>query len=194
MSQKGNTVSGSIAGGDINETNNYNVFNFGAPTRGSSGDAPLFDYDRIEAEMQESGELREIVQQLDFYESNVDSPFIEFEKKLTLAGREDEIPLALRSKEAFAKLMAHYNLSRTAQFIFAYLLGRAWQLFKVHVSPLIAAGAGRAEVDAAIGEHVAGEIERLLGTNKLGIFHPEVMGIIYYLGSRCIISWHKRTA
>ena len=96
---------------------------------------------------------------------------------------------AMRFKELFHKMLSANQFFRSAQEIFAHLLGEMDQLYDCHVRPLIADGASNRDVDIAVQTLVLKPIQEMLDDNDLGIHMQELRGMLYYLTGNCHIRW-----
>jgi hypothetical protein len=135
-------------------------------------------------------EFRSTIDALQYYQDPIDTAPIGLQKKLELGNRQPEIAEALRAKELFAKCMARYSLSESAQEVIAYCLGQLQQLFRAHVTPLISQGAPGHQVDSAVVDQVIQPVLKDLEGNFLGIMPQELRGMVYYLTGNCFLVWH----
>ena len=127
MDQSKNEVHGNLAGRDVNITH-----------VGAERETFMVRlHKKFEMERANSVTFRETIDALQYFQDSVDIVPMGLEKKLELAGRQMDIPQALRAKELFVKCIARYSLSESAQTVIAYCLGKIHELFKANVSPLI---------------------------------------------------------
>jgi hypothetical protein len=182
--QKKNVVQGDMAGGDIHKTTNILI-----------GPATFMSQlqERFEKELANNSEFRAVVDQLEFYKAPIDAEPIGLEKKLELGDRQSYIPVAIRSKELFAKLMTKHNLSQAAQILIAHCLGTIEGLFQAQIAPLIKNGATLDAVDAALITEVIRPVLDGLETNFLWLTPQDIKGMVYYLTANCFLWWHPNT-
>lgn len=111
--------------------------------------------------------------------------------KLIAANHEDLIPSATRLKEVSAKLIFRWQTSGTAQDILAWILGRMYVDFTLHVTPAVQESAPRKVIDQLISEKVMQPIENMLGENHLGLEMQDLLGLLYFLTGNCHVRWDK---
>src|SRR5690606_3591979 len=103
--------------------------------------------------------------------------------------REYLVEQAIEAKERAAKRIVRFQTSRTAQEIFAYVLGDIHTKFALHISPLIASGADRERVEAEIESKVIGPITAAMEPSALGLNSSQIFAFLFYLGRNCHIQW-----
>lgn len=183
--QKGNQVAGNLAGRDNLITNN--TFN----TVAAKGYVGLL-YERLRLEAIQTGAtsadtfIEELQHFLDRPASEVSRTLAE---KLTSSDRKDLIPLAEAEKERAMKKIMRFQTSETAQQIFACVLSDLRNRFLAHVSPLLAANASRAEVDAVMHDKVVAPVAQSMEPSPLSMDPGAVMAMLFYLAGNCHIKW-----
>lgn len=183
--QKGNQVSGHLAGRDVLVT--HNTFT----TETAKGYVALL-YDRLRLEATQTGAtsvdtfIEELQHFLDKPASEVSRTLAE---KLTASNRKDLIPFAEAEKERAMKKIMRFQTSETAQQIFACVLSDLRNRFLLHVSPLLAANASRTEVDAAMHDKVVAPVAQSMEPSPLSLDPGAVMAMLFYLAGNCHIKW-----
>ncbi|WP_157781749.1 ABC-three component system protein [Rubrivivax gelatinosus] len=109
--------------------------------------------------------------------------------KLIASSREDLIPFAEAQKERAMKKIMRFQTSETAQQIFSCVLSDLRNRFLLHVSPLLAANASRAEVDAAMHDKVVAPVAQSMEPSPLSLDPGAVMAMLFYLAGNCHIKW-----
>ncbi len=180
MEQSKNEVHGNLAGRDVNITHV-------GPQRETF---MVRLHRKFELECANSATFKETIDALQYFQDSIDIVPMGLERKLELAGRQTDIPQALRAKELFAKCMARFSLSESAQMVIAYCLGKIHELFKANVGPLIAQGVPAQTIDAAVFTTVIEPVLSELEANFLGLMPHELRGMVYYLTGNCFIDWH----
>jgi hypothetical protein len=184
-SQKGNHVAGHLAGRDNLITNN--TFNTVAPKGYVS---LLYERLRLEATQTGAASVDTFIEELQHF---LDKPASEVSRtlaeKLTASDRKDLIPLAEAEKERAMKKIMRFQTSETAQQIFACVLSELRNRFLAHVSPLLAANASRAEVDAAMHDKVVAPVALSMEPSPLSMDPGAVMAMLFYLAGNCHIKW-----
>lgn len=183
--QKGNQVSGHLAGRDVLVTNNTYT------TETAKGYIALL-YDRLRLEGTPSGTTTAdtFIEELQHF---LDKPASEISRtladKLNASGRKDLIPFAEAEKERAMKKIMRFQTSETAQQIFACVLSDLRNRFLLYVSPLLAANASRAEVDAAMHDKVVAPVAHSMEPSPLSLDPGTVMAMLFYLAGNCHIKW-----
>ena len=140
----------------------------------------------------ETDDVAQILPELKHYMKNVDSDkVIGLEAKLTAANREIEIDDAMRQKELLTKRLHQNATSKSAQRIYAHVLGMLLNKFRAHVKPLIEKGANKADIDTAAISNVIEPTMTNLEQNVLDMYWDDLWGMIYYLTGNCHIKWAK---
>ena len=183
--QKGNLVSGHLAGRDVLVTNN--TFN----TEAAKGYVALL-YERLRLETTQTGSaladsfIEDLQHFLDKPASEVNRTLAE---KLAASARQDLIPFAEAEKERAMKKIMRFQTSETAQQIFACVLSDLRNRFLLHVSPLLATNASRAVVDAAMHDKVVAPVAQSMEPSPLSLDPGAVMAMLFYLAGNCHIKW-----
>lgn len=179
VSQRGNRA-GLVAGRDINVT---------VPNVRTTLSTLV---DKYREEASEDQTLTRFIDQLTVFLEPVEDEPAGLERKLELGGRGDQFRRASKMKEGFYKKLSANQLSPAAQEIFAHLLGFIYMRFCGHVKPLVAEGADRRTVDAAVYTQVVEVAHAMLDDNVLSIHAPDIEGMLYYLAANCHVGWHVR--
>ena len=180
--QNDNVVGGSLVGRDLTVNNNY-------PVVVSTQIKLLCERLSQEGEIS-ANPATEIIEDLQHY---LNKPARELGRtlteKLVASNRAELVEFAQEAKERAMKKIMRYQSSRTAQEIFAYVLGDLHTRFLLHVSPLIAAQATRSEVDAAMQEKVIAPIVDAVDPGPLILNSSLVLALLFYLAGNCHIKW-----
>jgi hypothetical protein len=180
LNQNDNIVGGSFAGRDLSITNIHPQSTqikllcerLMGETDGSSA-APL-----------------EFIEELQHY---LDKPASDFGRtlaeKLTDSERAELIAFAQEAKERAMKKIMRFQSSRTAQEILAYVLSELHTRFVLHVGPLVASKASRADIDAVTQEKVIAPVVDALGPSPLVLNQSTVFALLFYLAGNCHIKW-----
>jgi hypothetical protein len=178
--QDSNDVSGYQAGRDININS--------SPSRRLSLMGTLVEAFRKEVASDEK--FRDFIDSLDIYlRPAPEQSLVGLEGKLEAGNRSSDLKMAMALKELFSKKLARHRLSRAAQEIFAYILGRLDLLFDTEIAPLIKVDKSKEEVNLAVRTMVLEPVFRELEDNVLILNYQEIRGMIYYLTGNCYIKW-----
>ncbi|WP_421953714.1 ABC-three component system protein [Polaromonas sp.] len=184
--QKNNTVGRDMAGRDLTNINNV-TNNFGAPDRRTQIG---FLYERLKSEVHEDNGLQEFVEELQHYMGrSTGGIHRSLSDKLTDSGRVDLVHVAEELKESAAKKIMRFQSSPAAQDIFAYVLGELHAKYLLLVRPLIAAGADRIAIDAAIEQHVVKPVADSMEPSALQMTPRLILALLFYLAGNCHIQW-----
>jgi hypothetical protein len=99
------------------------------------------------------------------------------------------VTTAEEMKERAMKRIMRFQSSHTAQEIFAYVLGELHARFVLHVSPLVATGAARAEIDAAMEARVVTPVAESLEPSPLNLSPALVLAFLFFLAGNCHVKW-----
>lgn len=147
--------------------------------------------DKYQYEVENNYEFREIICSLQHFMDSIDTnEVIGLKDKMNKAKRSDQIQNAELLKELFTKQLKSKILSKSAQKIFAYLLGKIHVLFDTYVQPLIIEGKDRKEIDKVVLDKVLTPVFEELGQHDFGIYYQEIRGMLYFLTGNCHIRWH----
>ncbi len=180
INQNDNIIGGSMAGRDLSITNNFphstqikELCERLTGERDSSTATPI-----------------EFIEELQHY---LDKPASDFSRtlaeKLTDSQRAELVEFAQEAKERAMKKIMRFQSSRTAQEILAYVLGELHTRFVLHVAPLVANHATRAEIDAITQEKVISPVVDALGPSPLVLNQSAVFALLFYLAGNCHITW-----
>jgi hypothetical protein len=152
-----------------------------------SGYYSIGDGDEVEDDLQASVEAA-IADQYSFFTSRIEEDRLDLAEKLTLGGRQSEIPRALRFKEQFAKSFTRNQLQASSTRHYLKVLAEIESRFNGHVYPQIVAGASGPEVADLIRSKVTNPILQSYGSKNL-VDAVVVDRMIYYLTGLCHIKW-----
>lgn len=150
--------------------------------------------EKFRTELLNNDTFRDTIDHLQYYLDCVDGddhdPIVGLQQKLTLADRSDQLDKATRLKEFFRKNLQKHMLSRSAQEIYAYLLGRLDELFDNHIMPLICDNASRPTIDEAVSTKVITPIsEEVADLHELPVLSHDIRGMLFFLTGNCHICW-----
>lgn len=185
--QEKNVVSdgGNQAARDINQT--YNIQNQVASDQ--TRIQKLIN--RFEKEYQEDDTTNDTIEGLKRYQDPVDPNTLSLKEKLKKGQREDNYVSAIEKKEAFSKKLAEFQFYRSAQKLFVAILHEMEAKYELKIKPLIIDNKDRKEVDSHIYDEIIDPTAEKITSVDLFITQRDVMGMMYYLASKCIIQWHK---
>ena len=182
-----NTVSGDLAGGDIDKSNH---FNFNRNTKICSDIKEL--YAKFQYEKENNIVFKQIIEELERYTTpKKDEKIIGLEAKLEAGNRESFIDYAIEQKHYYTKKLYEYQFYESAQNINIYLLGLIRMYFMNHVYPLILKGDNIESVNLILDEKVVQPLLMEIDGNTLGFKPEDIMGMIYFLTGNCRIKWSK---
>lgn len=186
VEQSNNTLkNGDLAGRDIYKS----IYNIGRTNTGGYSQIEKL-YKKLEDEKKDSQIFSDIIDELLHYKTIVDTEVIGLEQKLTNGSRQHYIDFAETTKEKFYKKLFKNEYSESSQLIFAFLLGKIYSCFKIHIYPNILKNVEEEIINKLIEDCIITPIEDILGENLLRIFEDEIYGMIYYLTGNCHIKWN----
>lgn len=145
---------------------------------------------RLAEEVKNDSQTQQFIDTLQFFQVRYAPDGIEgLENKLNHAGRTSEIPLAIRQKDLFARLLARHSMFDSAQQIFAYLLARIENDYKCYVLPNIGT-LSSAEIDQLINERLVAPCIAEVGAGVFSLNAHIAMGMVYWLAEQCYVRWH----
>lgn len=109
--------------------------------------------------------------------------------KLTHAGRQYELPVAIEKKELFAKQLEKWSLYGSAQQILAYLLAKIEYIFSTDILPQLETLTA-AELNHIVTQKIVIPIVDECGADIFAMNHAVVMGMVYWLAEQCFVRWH----
>lgn len=181
VKQQGVTAGGHVAGQNVTVTNYLPL--------ARNQISVLYERLRSEAS-QSSTAAMSFIEDLQHY---IDRPATiiarTLREKLAATNRSDLIEAAEEAKERAMKRIMRFQSSQTAQEIFAFTLGELHTRFNHHVRPLIAAGATRSSIDAAIFENVLKPVADSAEPSDLGVNPLLAESLLYFLAGNCHICW-----
>lgn len=149
---------------------------------------------RLEQERKSDAKFDRLIDELQHFCDSVDSVEpVGLKTKLERGGRADLVTAGTREKELFAKRLAQHQHWRSAQDIYAFMLGRVRDRFEAVIVPLLAQGTSDSEIDAAIVRDVIDPCLEELQGNDLGINTTHLRGMVYFLTGNCFLKWDRRS-
>ena len=180
INQNDNVVGGSMAGGNLSITNNFpQSTQIKELCQRLIGEQDSFTTAPIEF-------IEELQHYLDKPASDLSRTLAE---KLTDSKRAELVEFAQEAKERAMKKIMRFQSSKTAQEILAYVRGELHTRFVLHVAPLVASHATRAEIDATTLEKVVAPVVDALGPSPLVLNQSAVFALLFYLAGNCHIKW-----
>ena len=147
---------------------------------------------RLEQERKSDAKFDRIIDELQHFCDSVDSEeLVGLATKLERGDRAGLIPVATKEKELFAKRLAEHQHWRSAQDIYAFMLGRVRDRFEAVIVPLLAQGACDTETDAAIVRDVIDPCLEELQSNDLGVNTTHLRGMVYFLTGNSFLKWER---
>ena len=147
--------------------------------------------DRLADEIKNDIQVQNLIDTLQYFQVRFTTDEIEgLENKLSHAGRSSEIPLAIRQKELFSRLLAKYSMFDSAQQIFAYLLAKIEIDYKCYVLPNVG-NLHPSEIDQLINERLVTPCVHEVGAGVFSLNANIAMGMVYWLAEQCYIKWHS---
>ena len=182
--QKGASAGGDIVGGNKTEIINHSA----APPK-------LSKLEQLKAKLQQEvadGHCSPtIIDQLQKFQKKIPEDGVTgLEAKLEVAGRSEQLMLALEMKEQFAKLLDKWSLYASAQEIFVHLLAMAEYKYSHHIFPLISK-IQPVEFDELIDQKIITPAIEEVGVDVFTLDHSTAMGMIYWLAEQCRVRWHS---
>lgn len=148
-------------------------------------------YDKFQKEKGENQELRELCEELDYFNSIVDEDIIGLEEKLKNGGRERLIHYAKEVKERYhKKLIKTSQYSLVAQDINVYLLSKVRRGFVLEIYTLICNNEPEEKINYLITERIINPIKVDLGINLFRYNEDDIMGMIFFLTGNCHLKWN----
>ena len=149
---------------------------------------------RLAEEVELDQRYNKTIEDLDYFETILDGTK-GLEEKLTDGGRnKNEITLALRQKQKFAKKQEKYKYYESAQWINSHLFAEILLKFNDYIKPLIDSNVDKNTIFTSVGKMVIEPIVQKLNVegaddNYLCYDAEDVLGMVYYLTGRCHINW-----
>ena len=151
-------------------------------------------FHRLAEEVELVQRYNKTIEDLDYFETILDGTK-GLEEKLTDGGRnKNEIALALRQKQKFAKKQEKYKYYESAQWINSHLFAEILLKFNDYIKPLIDSNVDKNTIFTSVGKMVIEPIVQKLNVegaddNYLCYDAEDVLGMVYYLTGRCHINW-----
>jgi hypothetical protein len=148
-------------------------------------------YDKFQEELKTNPELKEICEELDYFNSQIENEeVIGLENKLKAGNREKLISYAKSVKEKFhKKLMKTSQYSSFAQDINVYILTKVRRGFMMEVYTLVCNNEPEEKIQLLIAERIIKPVMIELGLNLFKYNEDDVMGMIFFLTGNCHIKW-----
>ena len=179
--QKGNTVRGDLAGGNIVKTTILEARKLTLISRLNQ---------QLARELSENANAREMSERL---RHHIDGPEganpLGVELKLKRAQKDLWIGDAIRLKEGFSKRLFQYNLSPSGDALFTFLLVNVLQRFNAIVAPHLHDGTSDALLRKTLFEELVRPVFDELEDNPLGLMPDEIEGVVWFLTGNCFIRW-----
>lgn len=116
-------------------------------------------------------------------------------EKLDACGKGYLLGDALEAKELFAKQLRRTAFNPALQEIYAYMLGQVQTTFNCNIKPQISGANKPGLIEACIADLVDDLTSQIADAPpELGIGHPEVIGMLYFLTGNCHIDWDYNAA
>ncbi len=148
-------------------------------------------YEKFQKEKDSNPELKELCDELDYFNSIIDEDIIGLENKLINGNRERLIKYAISVKEKFhKKLMKTSQYSSVAQDINVYLLSKVRRGFVMEIHSLICANESEEKINMLITERIINPVKADLGINLFHYDEDDIMGMIFFLTGNCHIQWN----
>lgn len=148
-------------------------------------------YDKFQEEKKNNPELKELCEELDYFNSQLDNEEeMGLENKLTAGNREKIISYAKSVKEKFhKKLMKTSQYSSVAQDINVYILTKVRRGFMMEVYTLICNNESEEKINLFIAERIINPVKAELGLNLFKYDEDDIMGMIFFLTGNCHLKW-----
>lgn len=180
------SVGGKFTGGDDNSDNSVQISNT------LERSAYLQDlYNKFQEEKNTNPELKELSEELDYFNSQIaNETIVGLENKLIAGNREKIILYAKNVKEKFhKKLMKTSQFSNVAQDINVYILSKVRRSFMMEIYTLICNNESEEKINLLITERIINPVKVELGLNLFKYDEDDIMGMIFFLTGNCHIKW-----
>lgn len=148
-------------------------------------------YEKFQKEKETNPELKDLCEELDYFNSIIDEDIIGLENKLRNGNRERLIKYAIDVKEKFhKKLMKTSQYSIVAQDINVYLLSKVRRGFVMEIYSLICENESEEKINMLITERIINPVKADLGINLFRYDEDDIMGMIFFLTGNCHIQWN----
>ena len=151
-------------------------------------------FQHLAEEIEKDLRYEKAIEDLEYFETVLDGQK-GLEEKLTDGGHTmQEISLALRQKQKFAKKQEKYKYYESAQWINCHLFAEILLKFNDCIKPMIETNESKTAIFSAISNNVIAPIIEKLneeGANDDYLCYDaeDVFGMVYYLTGRCHINW-----
>ena len=148
-------------------------------------------YEKFQEEKNNNPELKELCEELDYFNSQIgNEDIVGLENKLTAGNREKIILYAKTVKEKFhKKLMKTSQYSAVAQDINVYILTKVRRGFMMEVYTMICNNDTEEKINLMITERIINPVKAELGSNLFKYDEDDIMGMIFFLTGNCHIKW-----
>lgn len=143
-------------------------------------------YDKFQAEKDTNPDLKELCEELDYFNSKLDGDMVGLDDKLAAGNREKIIFYAKTLKEKFhKKLITTSQYSYVAQDINVYLLAKVKRGFMMEIYTLICNNESEEKINYLITERIINPVKTELGINLFKYDEEDIMGMIFFLTGNC---------
>lgn len=183
--QRGNTVHGDLAAGDIDKSI-VNNFSFNRNIRiGKIKELfALFQHEK-----DNNIQFTEVIEELEHFSTPKIENVVGVEEKLRVANRQHFTEYALEVKELYSKKLLRHQLYESAQKINVFLLALVRNYYMAQVYPLIISGADEITIGNALQLHLIDPLLQQLDGDTLGFTADDISGMLYFLTGNCHIKW-----
>jgi hypothetical protein len=188
ISLSNSTVGGKFTGRDDISDNSLHISNT------YERSAYLQDlYSKFQEEKNTNPELRELCEELDYFNSQIaNETIVGLDNKLIAGNREKILSYAKSVKEKFhKKLMKTSQYSSIAQDINVFILSKVRRSFMMEVYTLICNNESEEKINVLITERIINPVKAELGLNLFKYDEDDIMGMIFFLTGNCHIKWTK---
>lgn len=148
-------------------------------------------YDKFQAEKDTNPDLKELCEELDYFNSKLDGDMVGLDDKLIAGNREKIIFYAKTLKEKFhKKLITTSQYSYVAQDINVYLLAKVKRGFMMEIYTLICNNESEEKINYLITERIINPVKIELGINLFKYDEEDIMGMIFFLTGNCHLRWN----
>jgi hypothetical protein len=148
-------------------------------------------YNKFQEEKNSNPELKELCEELDYFNSQIaNESIVGLDNKLIAGNREKIISYAKNVKEKFhKKLMKTSQFSNVAQDINVYILSKVRRSFMMEIYTLICNNESEEKINLLITERIINPLKVELGLNLFKYDEDDIMGMIFFLTGNCHIKW-----
>jgi hypothetical protein len=183
VSIEGSDVKGDVAGGNIDKSR---IFHFA----GSKTSYMKLLLEKFKQEQLSNANLREYIDDLDYYYNKKKDDVIGLEDKLKSAKRQSFIEFAIEAKDKYHRKLYKYQFSEAAQKINLHLLGLVITYFENEIKPMLIRGEDEQIVNSMINERLIKPLLEELDENLLDFSAHDINGMLYFLTGNCHLKWN----